>query len=60
MSDEPQKVVELPVRAPAGIYEHWCEHPGCGKWGGFGFQRLKGSEPIWFCFEHRDEGERYL
>lgn len=24
-----------------GLYEHYCEHPGCTKWGGFGFGRPK-------------------
>ncbi len=43
-------------RTPAGVVEHWCEHPGCGKWGGFGF--LRHGVTVWYCFEHRDEGER--
>ncbi|POH32058.1 MULTISPECIES: hypothetical protein [Sinorhizobium] len=34
------------------LYVHYCEHPGCTKWGGFGFAAGKG-EPRWFCFEHR-------
>lgn len=38
----------------AGPYVHYCEHPGCTKWGGFGFA-VGRSEPNWFCFEHRPE-----
>ena len=22
-----------PMRTPAGIVEHWCDHPGCKRWG---------------------------
>ncbi|WP_084044708.1 hypothetical protein M728_001413 [Ensifer sp. WSM1721] len=35
-------------------YVHYCEHPGCKKWGAFGFDS-GGAEPNWFCFEHRPE-----
>ncbi|WP_181150081.1 hypothetical protein [Ensifer aridi] len=41
-------------RNDTALYEHYCEHPGCEKWGGFGFAVGK-SEPAWFCFEHRPE-----
>ncbi|MBO3760357.1 hypothetical protein [Ciceribacter sp. L1K22] len=37
--------------------EHYCEHPGCKRWGGFGFD-LGRSRTAWFCGEHRDDGER--
>jgi len=62
MSDEPTKLPEGvgPASTPTGIYEHCCEHDGCSKWGGFGFTRMKLETPRWYCFEHRDEGERYL
>jgi hypothetical protein len=43
---------------PAGIFQHWCEHPGCTAWGGFGYTRAKVT--AWFCFEHRSDGERRL
>jgi hypothetical protein len=33
---------------------HWCEHPGCQQWGGFGFERDK-MKTDWFCIEHRPE-----
>ncbi|WP_373413859.1 hypothetical protein [Ensifer aridi] len=39
---------------PQALCEHYCEHPGCNKWGGFGFAVGK-SEPTWFCFGHRPE-----
>ncbi|WP_105434890.1 hypothetical protein [Neorhizobium tomejilense] len=38
-------------------FEHWCEHPGCKKWGGFGFERDK-TKTDWFCMEHRPETYR--
>lgn len=58
MSDE----IGLPNSArltPAGIQHHVCEHQGCGKHAGWGFAKPK-QAPRWFCFEHRDDGERYL
>jgi hypothetical protein len=39
-----------------GIYEHYCEHPDCSKWGSRGFM-LRGQQ-AWFCFEHKEDGER--
>lgn len=38
-------------------FEHWCEHPACKQWGGFGFERDK-SKTDWFCVEHRPETYR--
>jgi hypothetical protein len=38
----------------AGPYVHYCEHPGCKKWGSFGFGVGRG-EPNWYCGEHRPE-----
>lgn len=38
----------------AGPYVHYCEHPGCKKWGSFGFAVGRG-EPNWFCSKHRPE-----
>lgn len=32
MSDDP--TAPKAAGTPAGIYEHWCEHPGCKAWGG--------------------------
>lgn len=41
-------------RADSLLVNHWCEHPGCKKWGGFGFAAGRAA-PNWFCFEHRPE-----
>ncbi|RVK60626.1 hypothetical protein CN155_05050 [Sinorhizobium meliloti] len=38
----------------AGPYVHYCEHPGCKKWGSLGFALGK-EEPRWFCAEHQPE-----
>ncbi|RVG48971.1 hypothetical protein [Sinorhizobium meliloti] len=35
-------------------HERWCEHPGCKKWGSFGFASGR-AEARWFCMEHRPE-----
>ena len=47
---------EARLPRPAGTYEHYCEQPGCSQWGGWGYSR--GKTTIWFCGEHRDDGER--
>ncbi|RAX42382.1 hypothetical protein [Rhizobium tropici] len=31
---------------------HYCEHPGCKAWGGWGYDIGKG-ETKWFCYEHQ-------
>lgn len=53
MSDEirlpPANVNEL----PHGVHEHWCEHPGCKRWGVFGHSY--GKETRWFCRLHDPE-----
>lgn len=38
--------------APPGIYEQYCEHPGCKEWGGFGFTVSKSAPMHWWCWEH--------
>ncbi|MGN7749704.1 hypothetical protein [Sinorhizobium sp. 22678] len=43
----------------AGPYVHYCEHPGCTKWGSFGFAVGRG-EPNWFCSEHQPEWKSSL
>ena len=61
MSDEirlPGAPAEL-RRAPSGLTVHYCEHPGCKEWGGWGYSRTK-QDTRWFCFEHRADGEVYL
>ncbi|MBZ9905490.1 hypothetical protein LB557_05670 [Mesorhizobium sp. BR115XR7A] len=62
MSDEPTRLPDgiTPVpRERARVLRHMCERTGCAKRGGFGFARPR-QDPHWFCFEHRDDGERYL
>ncbi|UVK48010.1 hypothetical protein BPNPMPFG_001247 [Mesorhizobium sp. AR07] len=61
MSDEPARLAEGMTAVPrqrARIEDHFCEQPGCGKDAGWGFAKLK-QEPHWFCFEHREDGERF-
>ncbi|AUX76305.1 hypothetical protein [Sinorhizobium fredii] len=50
MSDETGAVGK--PRQDTLLYVHDCEHPGCQKWGSFGFA-IGRAEPNWFCFEHR-------
>ncbi|EHK74293.1 hypothetical protein SM0020_29650 [Sinorhizobium meliloti CCNWSX0020] len=38
----------------AGPYVHYCEHPGCTRWGSFGVA-VGRAEPHWFCSEHQPE-----
>ena len=42
-------------KAPAGLFEHYCMHPGCKSWGAFGFDKRYGLE--WYCSEHKTDGE---
>lgn len=42
-------------RAHTGFYEDWCMHQGCRRWGSFGYDRRFGT--VWFCGEHKDDGE---
>lgn len=46
MSDQTSKTGD-------GIHvNHYCEHPGCVKWGGFGFASTKAATPRWWCWAH--------
>jgi len=42
-----------------GLYQHYCEHPGCTEWGSWGYSRTK-LETRWYCREHRYGGEFWL
>ena len=61
MSDEPIRLPppspypEHMEKAPAGLFEHYCMHPGCAAWGSFGFEKRYGQE--WYCSEHKRDGE---
>ncbi|MCV9967719.1 hypothetical protein OIU34_38525 [Pararhizobium sp. BT-229] len=37
-----------------GPYVHTCQHPGCTRWGSFGYDKGKWRTD-WFCREHRPE-----
>lgn len=37
---------------PHAPEEHWCEHPGCNAWGGFGYASGKSAAQHWWCWEH--------
>ncbi|WP_376742382.1 hypothetical protein [Ensifer canadensis] len=50
MSDEGVAI----KRPEGGIVEHLCEHPGCTKWGSFGYAHGRAA-PHWYCFEHQIE-----
>jgi hypothetical protein len=42
-------------KAPAGLFEHYCMHPGCKSWGSFGFDKRDGLE--WYCSEHKGDAD---
>lgn len=39
---------------PPAVTPHHCQTSGCGKWGGFGFDRLEGGQKKtdWWCWGH--------
>lgn len=57
MSEEsgyrPAMTDEKPDNGRQDPRNHWCEHPGCKEWGGFGFARPEGTR--WYCAEHRPD-----
>ena len=59
MGDEIRIGAEDARRRHTGVFEHYCEHPGCKEWGSWGYSRTK-LETRWFCREHRDDGETWL
>ena len=38
--------------APPVHFEHWCEVPGCNKWGSLGYSPNKTIPSRWWCSEH--------
>ncbi len=34
--------------------EHYCQHPGCKRWGSFGHERGRGQTE-WWCGQHRPD-----
>ncbi|ODA95010.1 hypothetical protein BFX40_20500 [Mesorhizobium sp. SEMIA 3007] len=62
MSDEPIKLAEGAMAAPrqsGRIENHVCEFDECGKRAPFGFAKPR-QPSHWFCFEHREHGDRHL
>lgn len=59
MSDEHITVTRTEITAveatiavrPTGVVDHWCEHPGCKRWGSFGYTYR--DRMLWYCGEHR-------
>lgn len=60
MSDEPARPTEAPVRAPTGLFLHYCERRGCKEWGAYGYQAGKSQPQHFFCYAHRGDGERII
>lgn len=48
MSDETRTTL---TRTPT-LDVHYCEHPECKRWAGFGFARTKSDRIRWSCWEH--------
>ena len=40
------------------LFEHYCDSKGGKAWGSFGYQTAYGQ--LWFCREHKQEGEDAL
>ncbi|MCX8279682.1 hypothetical protein OSJ77_05745 [Phyllobacterium sp. 0TCS1.6C] len=59
MSETPPKpeYPEHMEKPQSGLFEHYCMHPGCGKWGSFGFANKFGQQ-TWFCHEHKSDGNQ--
>ncbi|QDJ12292.1 Hypothetical protein HVPorG_03926 (plasmid) [Roseomonas mucosa] len=58
-ADDPDERRRGVVRLEAGQpFEHYC--PVCGRWGAFGYgcDFTKDIAGVWYCGEHRAEGER--
>lgn len=39
-----------------GASEHTCRHPGCERWGAWGYDSGRGIS-AWWCLEHRPNTE---
>lgn len=48
------------VAAKGGkLFEHYCDAEGCKAWGSFGYKTAAYGQ-LWFCREHKQEGEDAL
>lgn len=54
-----RKIRTSVLGVPRYAFDHPCDHPGCGKWGlfGFGVKLREQQGGRWFCGEHRADGE---
>lgn len=52
MSDEANNQPIETAQTLPGLWEHWCEHPNCKRWGSFG--EAHGKETHWYCGEHAE------
>ncbi|MDX8526981.1 hypothetical protein RFM68_20990 [Mesorhizobium sp. MSK_1335] len=59
MSDGPASPGHVIQLCERGLLGHICDHTDCSKDAGWGFARPK-QAAHWFCFEHRDQGEKFL
>jgi hypothetical protein len=59
MGDEFRPSAEIIAQRPTGLFEHYCEHPGCKEWGSWGYARTK-QDTRWFCYSHKADGEILL
>ncbi|MBJ6134974.1 hypothetical protein JAU75_19205 [Ochrobactrum sp. Q0168] len=41
------------------LFEHYCDAKGCKAWGSFGYKTAAYGQ-LWFCREHKQEGEDAL
>lgn len=48
----------IAVATPGKLFEHWCDAEGCKAWGSFGYKTKYGQ--LWFCREHKQQGEEAL
>lgn len=52
---EPMTGEQASSQRPAGIWEHYCSHAGCTKWGGLGYQ--EDGQARWYCSDHKHVAE---
>ncbi len=58
-SEVPDSVSNDNRKSGDGVHtEHWCSHPGCSQWGGFGFSKTPSEPPVWKCWEHYEHKAR--
>lgn len=44
----------------SGVFKFWCEHEGCNNGAFWGYSQSGQASRIWFCTEHRADGEAML